>query len=189
MWQISPATQGVKQPLISQVPAMIALIFTRLTQFQTVSLHAVIHQLHFKPPRTEPRWLCLVCAGVSDTISLWDLRCRSPWYSVLRSNFPSRHLACCLAMDEWLSHALVVNICHLHSFCQAWEEGDSHQPGLRGSLHPAVPHAVLRLFHVADRTGRFGSWAIKFEQCQCGEYLSCQCITPPPPFLCLFLNI
>lgn len=76
-----------------------------------------------------------------DTISLQNLICMSPWYSLLGSNFPSGCLARYLGMDEWLPHALVVNICPLQNFREGWEGGFSLAWTARDPSPHTVPHA------------------------------------------------
>lgn len=92
----------------------------------------------------ELRWLCLVCASISDTVSLRNLICSSPCHLVLRSNFVSGQLECCSGMGEWLPHALIVNICWPQNFRQGWQEGPSQQPERQGVRPPLCPPGCLQ---------------------------------------------
>ena len=73
-----------------------------------------------------------------------------------KSNFLSRQLECCSGMDEWLPHALVVNICWPQNFHQGWQEGHSRQPERQGVHPPLCPLGCLQAFPCCWQGWEFG---------------------------------
>lgn len=95
----------------------------------------------------------------SQIVSLRNIICRvppPPRYAVLRSNFLSGHLECCLGMDEWLPHALVVNICWPQNFHQGWKAGHSHQPELQEIPLTLCPPGSIQAFPRCWQGWEFG---------------------------------